>query len=265
MDYDHLQSIREHELDRVLARLRPGQRVLEIGAGAGWQARKVADAGCDVVAIDVAETNYLEQQVFPVATYDGERIPLPDRSVDVVFSSNVLEHIPHIERFQAEMERVLKPDGFAIHLMPSTSWRFWTSVALYAHVVKSVFNWITKRPGPSATTPTVAVDKGTASPRSISRTLRHALLPAVHGERGNFITELHLFSARRWRRLFEAAGWRVESVQPNDLFYTGHAVIGAGLDITTRKALSRWFGSACNVYVLRCAHGRRVGILLTRI
>jgi len=33
--------------------------------------------------------DYAAQRVFPIRDYDGRTIPLPDASVDVVFSSNV--------------------------------------------------------------------------------------------------------------------------------------------------------------------------------
>lgn len=259
MNYAHLQSLREDELGLVRSRLRPGQRVLEIGAGAGWQARRLADAGFDVVAIDVHESNYREQQVFPVQTYDGRRIPLPDASVDVVFSSNVLEHIGPVEAFQSEIRRVLKPGGRAIHLMPSAAWRFWTSLLLYPHIAKAVIRRLRRRPdsGPTSTAP--VADAATPGPaagtpgsrRSRGSTLRHALFPAAHGEHGTFLSEQYYFSARRWVSLFRRTGWEIEAVSPNGLFYSGHAVLGPRLGIAARRSLSRWFGSACTVYVLR--------------
>lgn len=42
---------------------------------------------------------------------DGNRLPLPDAVADVVFSSNVLEHVPDPGRFLDEMVRVTRPHG----------------------------------------------------------------------------------------------------------------------------------------------------------
>jgi len=52
--------------------------------------------------------------------YDGAALPLPDRSVDVVFSEQVLEHVAPavIDAYYAEEGRVLRPGGLAYHLVP---------------------------------------------------------------------------------------------------------------------------------------------------
>jgi SAM-dependent methyltransferase len=42
-------------------------------------------------------------------------LPFPDRSVDLVHSTSVLEHIRELEPALSEMYRVLKPGGFAYH------------------------------------------------------------------------------------------------------------------------------------------------------
>jgi SAM-dependent methyltransferase len=42
---------------------------------------------------------------------DGNRLPLPDAVADVVFSSNVLEHIPSPATFLDEMVRITRPNG----------------------------------------------------------------------------------------------------------------------------------------------------------
>lgn len=52
--------------------------------------------------------------------YDGRTLPLPDESVHLVFSQQVLEHVAPdvIEAYYAEEGRVLKPKGRAYHQVP---------------------------------------------------------------------------------------------------------------------------------------------------
>ena len=119
-----LKRIREYELELVIPLMPPGSSVLEIGAGAGWQSKLLAEYGLGVEAIDVEDSRYESQRIWPVLIYDGENIPFPDSHFDVVFSSNVLEHIKQVDQFLDEIKRVLKPDGIAVHIVPSTSWRF---------------------------------------------------------------------------------------------------------------------------------------------
>lgn len=46
-------------------------------------------------------------------------IPLRDRSVDLLVSRSVLEHLPDNAAFVAECHRVLKPGGRAVHVCPT--------------------------------------------------------------------------------------------------------------------------------------------------
>ena len=129
----HVEDIRRYELELVLLLLPDSGKVLEIGAGAGWQAQLLAERGYVVSAIDLPSSNYIAERMWPITEYDGSHIPFGDSNFDVVFSSNVLEHIRDAYSFHKEIHRVLKHDGCAIHVLPSASWRFWTNIT---HVIK---------------------------------------------------------------------------------------------------------------------------------
>jgi SAM-dependent methyltransferase len=245
----HLANIRLYELDRVSSYLRKGYKVLEIGAGAGWQAKKLSERGVRVTAIDITSSFYKPDQVWPVIEYDGEHIPFPDNYFDIVFSSNVLEHIPHVRVFQAELQRVLKRDGVAIHILPSTAWRGASNIAHYAWVACGAFRHFWKRSAPSQSEAPADVE-GDASNKK-ARFIRTLIAPARHGEFGNTITEMYYFSSFRWKRLFRDTGWRVEECSPNRLFYTGYSVLDAKMSIRARHFLSYIFGSACHIFVLK--------------
>lgn len=66
------------------------------------------------------------------------RVPLPDGSADIVFSTQVLEHVPSPEAYLAEARRIMKPEGLMIltthgywmyHPSPTDYWR-WTAEGL---------------------------------------------------------------------------------------------------------------------------------------
>jgi SAM-dependent methyltransferase len=212
----HLEAIRTFELDHVLNHLRAGREILEIGAGTGWQARRLSELGFKVHAIDVADSNYSAARVWPVDAYDGKLIPFPNASFDYVFSSNTLEHIPHVSEFQSEIHRVLRPQGRALHLVPSATWRVWTN---------------------------------------LTNPLRYFSPPIRHGEHAsNAFTEAFYFRRAWWARLFQVTGWTIEFAGGNGLFYTGCSVADARLSIHRRHALSAVFGSSCHVFVLKKAN-----------
>ena len=64
-------------------------------------------------------------------TFDGERLPFPDASFDLVYCKQVLEHVRRPRPLLAEVARVLRPDGW---LAGSTS-------HLEAFHSRSVFNY----------------------------------------------------------------------------------------------------------------------------
>jgi SAM-dependent methyltransferase len=211
---DHLKAIRTHELDVVLNMLPPKGKLLEIGAGTGWQSLALEKRGYSVSAIDLPLSDYVKNRVYPIIDYDGSTIPFPDNTFDIVFSSNVLEHIPHVHAFQKEIHRILKPEGSVLHVLPSSSWRFWTNIS---HVAKTWWP-----------------------------------LPGVHGEHaGNSLAEIYYFSRRWWTRLFAETGWRIVSQDTTGLFYTGASIMDSRLNIDLRRKMSRVCGSSCNVFVLK--------------
>src|SRR5262245_8481029 len=132
----HLIRLRLAEIESVRKWFKPRVRVLEIGGGSGFQASVLSSWGCDVASIDLAENAMGQDNYYPVQVYDGKRLPFSDASVDVVFSSNVLEHIKTISEILAETRRVLKIGGLAVHILPSPSWRLWTSLAHYPFLLK---------------------------------------------------------------------------------------------------------------------------------
>ena len=118
---EHLQELRKSEMEAVSSLFRPGLRVLEVGGGSGYQAELLASCGCHVISVDVADSSTHVPIHFAVHRYDGMRLPFGDQSFDAVFSSNVLEHIAHLHEVLRETRRVVKNDGFHVHIVPSSA------------------------------------------------------------------------------------------------------------------------------------------------
>jgi SAM-dependent methyltransferase len=255
MSLGQLENIRRAELRSIMAimqaRAPKGSRLLEIGAGTGWQARAMTDAGYVVEAIDMESSPYTNDRVFPIQDYDGHRLPFPNGIFDAIYSSNVLEHVPHEDEFQKELMRVLKPDGIVIHVVPSGGWRLLSNLAHYPYIARSIARRVAggvKDDAAVVTTPTKQL-----APPTAFHILRRALIPNRDGERGNAYTEAWYFSRWYWAQLFKRNGWSIVSRTSNNLVYSAYYVFGEALPIGARKALSHVLGGACHVFVLRPA------------
>ena len=239
----YLQSIRIFELKKIYDLFPSGGRILDIGGGKGWQAKFLSEKGFSVDAIDVSEE---ADRVWNVKIYDGDHIPHSDESFDVVFSSNTLEHIPKVEKFQKEILRVLKKEGVAIHILPTASWRINTFITHYIFVVREIFRSFRAQSGVSDSVVASARKKN-----SLFQLIVKTLFPSRHGEKGNSITEIWYFSRFWWLKMFRKNGWDVEVCKPLKLFYTGYVTFGSSLSMSKRIILHNIFGSSTRVYLLR--------------
>jgi SAM-dependent methyltransferase len=229
-----LARVREWEIDQLAPLLPQGGAVLDLGAGTGQQSRLLAERGFRVTAIDLPASDYSGHREYPVLDYDGARFPLPDASIDCVFSSNVLEHVRSLDTLLAEQARVLRPGGYAVHVMPTASWRFWTTVAGFADI-------------PAALVAAMRAGHGLGG---MARAVAARALPLRHGETGTAFSELVTFRIAHWRAVFARAGWRVTAARPIGLFYTGWQVVGPRLPLPARQRLARVLGSACALFVV---------------
>jgi 2-polyprenyl-3-methyl-5-hydroxy-6-metoxy-1,4-benzoquinol methylase len=108
----------------LLGELRTGDRVLDLGCGDGVFAEVLAGAGAPVVAVDVAEAalrrarRRLPALDVRLAPIDG-KLPLEDNAFELVWASEVIEHIADTAQWLSEVRRVLAPSGRLLLTTPS--------------------------------------------------------------------------------------------------------------------------------------------------
>jgi ubiquinone/menaquinone biosynthesis C-methylase UbiE len=116
----------EWELRRGLLQreLRVGDRVLDLGCGAGVFSALAAAAGAETTGVDVAQgaldrahRSYPDLQ-FRLATVDGP-LPLDDNSFDLIWASEVIEHVADTAQWLSEARRVLAPGGRLLITTPA--------------------------------------------------------------------------------------------------------------------------------------------------
>ena len=238
-----LEAARAMELEAVRRWFAPRSRVLEIGAGSGFQARMISSWGCAVVALDVA---------FPrIGTcsggvlYDGVKLPVRAHSVDLVFTSNALGHV-EVSRLRPlfdEIRRALKPGGRVVCIVPTAIWRLWATLSHYPFALQYLLGRRTVLGGTSPELRSVLRRRG------LMATVMRTVVPGPHGAYPNALSELFAFRRARWHRMFVALGFRIVAERYSGLFYTGSSLM-PWLGLSARRKLARVLGSACSVFVL---------------
>ncbi len=99
-------------LERLLAQI-DAHSVLEVGCGEGYIQQILSGFGYRTqLAFDIDYPIVVDARIrYPASAYfvaNGERIPLPSKSVDVALAIEVLEHVPDPDTVLAEMKRVTR-------------------------------------------------------------------------------------------------------------------------------------------------------------
>ena len=209
---DFLHKLRLFELRQIKKFLPEKKNLLEIGAGTGFQAMILESWDFKVDAIDLESSNYKENKLFDIKIYNGKTFPYDENKFPIIFSSNVFEHIEDINRILNEIDRVTEKNAIIILLMPSSSWRIWTTIT---DLIK---NWHSKKHG-------------------------------VHSN--NFIDEIYYFSRYWWKQKLKHKNFSLCKINSNKIFYTGNTILGDYLSINIRNKLSYFLGSSCNIYILK--------------
>ena len=112
----------EEENRRVILEMvepRPGSTLVDLGCGDGAVTMRVAErvgaakvVGVDFYGpwIDEARGRGVDVKVADI----GEGLPFEDSSVEVIHSNQVIEHLAKTDLFLQEIQRVLRPDGYAV-------------------------------------------------------------------------------------------------------------------------------------------------------
>lgn len=110
--------------DFLRAQVRAGDRALDVGCGAGELTAELEAAGARPIGIEVAEAALTRARAnhpeldFRLAPIGGP-LPLEDNSQDVVWASEVIEHVADTALWLSEIRRVLVPGGRLLLTTPS--------------------------------------------------------------------------------------------------------------------------------------------------
>ncbi len=108
----------------LLDAVHPGDRALDLGCGEGAFTAVLAAAGAEAVGADVARAalsraaNMHPELDFRLTSIRGP-LPFKDNEFDLVWASEVIEHIADTARWLSEVRRVLAPRGRLLITTPN--------------------------------------------------------------------------------------------------------------------------------------------------
>lgn len=117
----------QRRVDMALSALDGRKRVLDFGCGIGQASRIFAEAGHEVVGVDISTPAVLHARenapnaTFETVAHEGA-LPFPDQVFDACYCSEVIEHLFDIRGFFDEMARVLVPGGLLLLTTPYHGW-----------------------------------------------------------------------------------------------------------------------------------------------
>ena len=151
---EHREVQLHYEFRRRLPPISAGQgtavpRVLDWGCGRGSDVLHLRREGYDAYGVEPNQgTIDLGRQLFAEERLDqsnyvrllgpDNRSDFPGDYFDFLMSYQVLEHVEHLESATAEMHRLLRPGGFAVHLYPSHH------RAIEGHLQMPLVHWLPK-------------------------------------------------------------------------------------------------------------------------
>ena len=124
-DKKWIEYIRNEELESIkkIIQKTKKKRILEIGGKNGYFAKILTSWGFEVISIDIDPIS----TYFDVKKMNATNLEFESNTFDIILSSHVIAHIKNKELVFNEINRVLKPDGMIIHIVPSNWWSIITN------------------------------------------------------------------------------------------------------------------------------------------
>jgi SAM-dependent methyltransferase len=109
-------------LVRRLMRGVPAGSAVDVGPGPGGNAAVLRSLGWRVTGVELSETGaaLCADRGVPVVRGDATLLPVADRSVDLVMSTDVWEHVEDHETVARESFRVVRPGGRLLVAVPAS-------------------------------------------------------------------------------------------------------------------------------------------------
>jgi SAM-dependent methyltransferase len=212
----HLHHFREREFKIVFEELsdRKFYKTLELGAGDGFQSKLLKTLSDELIATDFNKDRLpdnSDQKGIKFILLDAELVAkhFHPRTFDLVYSSNLMEHLPNVESAFLGIRQVLKDDGLVIHIMPTPWWRFFATLL---HFPNKFFNILNRIFSKEFNKKKIRKGNNLKSQEKRNKYIDF-LIPKPHGVSSNSFSEFFAFRKSKWENLFIKTGYDIIKIK----------------------------------------------------
>src|SRR3989344_1232984 len=253
---DHLHNIRKREIDLVFSLLSRTHFVsgLEIGAGDGFQTTLLAPHIDKLISSDLNFKRIKDSLKVSNVEYrqvDADNITgvFSPASFDLIFSSNVLEHVRSPKTVLGATHKMLRYDGYAVHIVPSRAIKIFYLLLYYPHLFFLAIERLFGKLKGESFFQGAGVNLGNninLAVQSPSSRFKKFLFPSVHGNFRSHGEEFIAYGRDKWEKLFTDNGYSVKA------YANGPAFSGYGFGFNNlRRLLERLGVSSEHIFILK--------------
>lgn len=206
---ENLHEFREKEFNKIFNRFphKVFPKILELGSGDGFQSKKLTLYAKKVIATDYLLEEQKNEPNVQRIQCDAENITkkFKKKEFDLIYSSNMMEHLQNPEKSVTESLQVLKDDGIIIHVMPNTLWKIFQLLFFHINLVIVGIEALLNNNIKTQIKKQKNITKKTENnPKRVKKysLLRKIIWPIPHGEYPTNISELFMYRKKRWIHLF---------------------------------------------------------------
>ncbi len=220
-----LHKARRKEIEIVFEKVPEGTFAsgLELGAGDGFQSkllkmyisrRVCTEYNWNRLVKDDDTITYVEADAENIDKYFAAE------EFDIVFSSNLLEHLPNPRRGLEGIHRILKDDGVTIHIMPNPTWKLSMLILFYPillftlprRVLRKIRNRSDKKQILRENTTPGGMGNNPKFSNRERGFLGSRLFPVPHGAYKNNIEEIFKYRKKKWEKEFKDSDFEIITV-----------------------------------------------------
>lgn len=251
----YLHLIRKEEIKKIFDFLgsKKFDSGIEFGAGDGFQTTILATHFNSFVSSDLNFKRIKDEQKLSTVQYikcDADNINnlFNDKRFDLVFSSNMIEHLSNPKNFLKNTYRILKDDGYNIHVVPSRCVKITYILFFYVNVFTLVADRFLGlfRGKKIFRGAEIYLDNNINVVDNKKSRFERIFLPSIHGNYKTHSEEFIKFGRKSWEQLFINSGFKVVK------HIKGPVFSGYGFGLNSLRSIFHFFGwSSEHIFILK--------------